>query len=58
MKKTYIAPKDKVITLNMDDMLMQGSGNGVATGCSVGDEYNNQDVSYAKQYKSLWDEEW
>lgn len=52
--KTYIEPKAKLIRLQSFYMLAQSSGVGVKTGDKVGNEYNEEDVSYSKEY-NIWE---
>ena len=59
MKKIYSKPVCKAIVIEETELIAQSMG-GVATGCSLGDEYNSEDVSYVKGLSDsdLWDSEW
>lgn len=54
MKKIYFAPLAKMIVLDGDVMIAGSTG--VATGDVLGDEYNDQDVSYSYR-RSIWNDE-
>ena len=54
--KTYIEPKAKIIHLQQTiSLLAESKRGGVKTGDKVGKEYNEEDVSYSKEYND-WDE--
>lgn len=55
--KKYIKPNMRVAELNIKDVLLTGS-EGIATGQSLGNEYNSEDVSYSRDNSDLWDQEW
>jgi len=52
MKKTYIQPSLKTYKVNLQKVLVGSDETeqpyGVKTQCSLGDEYNPDDVSYSK----------
>lgn len=52
--KTYIEPKAKIMHLQTISLLTQSRGVGVKTGDKVGNEYNEEDVSYSKEY-NIWE---
>lgn len=47
MKKSYIAPSCKIRLVKKCNIIAT-SNEGVATACSLGDEYNEGDVSYGR----------
>lgn len=53
MKKEYIAPKAKGLTIVTEGLVATSPG--VATGQSLGDGYNSEDVSYSNRRHSIWD---
>ena len=46
--KKYIKPLTKEIKVNSYNSLLAGSG-GVTSGSSLGNDYNDKDVSYGKE---------
>lgn len=54
--KKYIAPISKYMDIDTEDMLQDSNG-GVATGCSLGDEFIEEDVSYSKQFNFFPEDE-
>lgn len=58
MKKTYNKPFCKAIAIDETEIIALSDA-GVAAGCSLGDEFNSEDVSYTKDVsRNLWDIEW
>lgn len=58
MKKKYNKPYCKAIEIDETQMIAESGG--VAVGCSLGNDYNESDVSYTKELGSgiSWNEEW
>ena len=55
MKKIYMKPETAKETVKMSLGILAGSG--VNTGDTVGNEYNDSDVTYGNEGGSIWDEE-
>lgn len=56
MKKTYFAPTAKTIDLCNETLIAASPG--VSTGSGLGNEYDEEDVSYSN-HRSIWDNtEW
>lgn len=53
MKTAYIHPKTCIITLHTKQFLTQGSG-GVGSNSTLGNAYNQNDVSYSREQRSGW----
>ncbi|MBP5258622.1 MAG: hypothetical protein J6Z41_07810 [Prevotella sp.] len=57
MKKTYIIPEIKKVEAIVEKNLMAGS-EGVQSGNTPGNEYNEGDVTYSRiELHNVWDEE-
>ena len=52
MKKIYQAPAAYIMSVNV--MNMMAASPGTKTGNTVGDEYNEGDVTYVR-HRSIWD---
>lgn len=59
MKKTYISPAQNVVELDTETLIAESQG-GIASGCSLGDDYDSNDQNYVKEFSSssLWDSKW
>ena len=55
MKKIYMKPVTAMQTVKMSLGILAGSG--VNTGDKVGNDYNENDVTYGNEGGALWDEE-
>ncbi|MBP3842881.1 MAG: hypothetical protein J6E29_04485 [Prevotella sp.] len=55
MKKIYMKPETAMQTVKMSLGILAGSG--VNTGDKVGNDYNENDVTYGNEGGSVWDEE-
>ena len=49
MKKTYINPTLEVVVLKFNNSLLAGSP-GTKTGDTLGDNFNDQDVTYGRDF--------
>ena len=56
MKKQYINPSMDIVTIQ-PYVLQSGSPGGVNTGGKPGNEYNGNDPSYGRRYRSFDDDE-
>lgn len=54
MKKTYIEP---MVELTIVNMLPLMGASQVKTGGKLGDEYNENDVTYSRRHNDIWDDE-
>ena len=55
MKKIYMKPETAMQTVKMSMGILAGSG--VANGDKVGNDYNENDVTYGNEGGSVWDED-
>ena len=53
--KKYMKPELTVVMVAFEQKILAGSG--VADGSSLGDAYNDKDVTYARGSNSVWDDE-
>ena len=55
MKKTYMKPEITQEAV-FEQHFLAGSNEGVNDGDSLGDDFNNDDISYSNELNKLWDE--
>lgn len=54
--KKYIKPELTIAVVNIEHSILAGSGEGIATGNAIGEEYTSTDVTYSRRSGS-WDDE-
>ena len=57
MKKTYISPSSLTVALNLRSHLLVDSAGSSSVTTDPGEEIGD-DTNFARENKSVWDEEW
>ena len=57
MKKTYQKPIIDMVSVTVTSHLLDASQGGVATGGTLGNGYNPDDVNYSRHGSDLWDDD-